>query len=73
MFNWNVKQLFVYVTAMFETESNVRKLMHILGSYQSGMQKFNEIIIWDKIVQNRTGARLNYEAAFNKYPIIDQV
>ena len=56
VFNWNVKQLFVFVTARFRTRSN----------------GFNEVVIWDRVVNRTADARLKLADAFNKYPIIDQ-
>ena len=34
VFNWNVKQLFVYVTAEYETDANV----------------LNQVVVWDSII-----------------------
>jgi len=56
VFNWNVKQLFVFVTAQYRTPTN----------------GFNEVVIWDRVVNQTGDARLRLSAAFNKYPIIDQ-
>jgi len=35
LFNWNVKQLFLYLTAEYETKSN----------------KINQVVLWDKIIK----------------------
>jgi len=56
VFNWNVKQLFVYVTAQYRTPTN----------------GFNEIVIWDRVVNRTADARIRLVDAFNKYPVIDQ-
>ncbi|DAZ94934.1 TPA: hypothetical protein N0F65_012651 [Lagenidium giganteum] len=40
VFNWNVKQLFVYVVAEYVTKSNAK----------------NEVVIWDKIVRSKEDA-----------------
>jgi len=56
VFNWNVKQLFVFVTAQYRTPTN----------------GFNEVVIWDRVVNQSADARLRLSAAFNKYPVIDQ-
>lgn len=56
VFNWNVKQLFVYISATYKTATN----------------EFNEVVIWDRVV-NRTGdAHLRLVNAYNKYPLVDQ-
>lgn len=36
VFNWNVKQLFVYITAEYETEANV----------------LNQVVVWDSIIND---------------------
>ena len=41
LFNWNVKQLFVYVTAEYETEANV----------------LNQVVVWDTIISDVGQAR----------------
>ena len=37
VFNWNVKQLFVYVTAEYETDANV----------------LNQVVVWDSIINDQ--------------------
>ncbi len=56
VFNWNVKQLFVYVTARYATGAN----------------KFNEVVIWDRVVNRTEEGALSASGVFNEYPIIDQ-
>lgn len=56
VWNWNVKQLFCYVTAEFVTPSNIR----------------NELVIWDKIVTKPADAALLLKEQPVKYPLIDQ-
>ncbi len=56
VFNWNVKQLFVYVTARYATPTN----------------PFNEVVIWDRVVNKTSDARMKLRDVFNKYPLIDQ-
>ena len=41
VFNWNVKQLFVYITAEYETEANV----------------LNQVVVWDTIVNDVSQVR----------------
>lgn len=56
-FNWNVKQLFVYVMADFKSASNSR----------------NQVVIWDKIVQTKEiAALLQFENEGIKYFLADQ-
>ncbi|KAI0743634.1 signal peptidase subunit [Daedaleopsis nitida] len=43
LFNWNTKQLFLYVSAEYETKQGVK----------------NEVVIWDRIVQRKEDARLS--------------
>ncbi|TDH72023.1 hypothetical protein CCR75_001245 [Bremia lactucae] len=57
VFNWNVKQLFVYVMADFESASNVR----------------NQVVIWDTIVQTKEAASLlQFQNESVKYFLADQ-
>jgi signal peptidase complex subunit 3 len=55
VFNWNTKQLFVYIVAEYETESN----------------KLNQVVVWDKIVQDKADAHLTLRDQYVKYPLID--
>lgn len=56
IFNWNVKQLFVYISATYATKSN----------------SFNEVVIWDKVVTSADAAKLVLTEQYNKYPLVDQ-
>ena len=56
VFNWNVKQLFVYVSASYATRNN--------GT--------NEVVVWDRVVNNTADAALHVENEFNKYPLVDK-
>lgn len=45
LFNWNVKELFLYLTAEYETSNN----------------KLNQIVIWDKIILRGENAVLDHK------------
>jgi len=51
LFNWNVKQLFLYLTAEYLTESNV----------------VNQVVLWDKIIKRGEDATLDYKRMNTKY------
>ncbi|CAG0922645.1 unnamed protein product [Notodromas monacha] len=51
LFNWNVKQLFLYLTA----------------EYQSSNNKLNQVVLWDKIIRRGESAILNYSGLNTKY------
>ena len=51
LFNWNVKQLFLYLTAEYETKNNV----------------VNQVVLWDKIIQRGENAVLDYRSMNTKY------
>ncbi|KAK9875894.1 hypothetical protein WA026_009681 [Henosepilachna vigintioctopunctata] len=51
LFNWNVKQLFLYLTAEYETANN----------------KLNQVILWDKIILREENAKLNLKNMNAKY------
>mmetsp|Transcript_24219 Transcript_24219/g.22024 ORF Transcript_24219/g.22024 Transcript_24219/m.22024 type:complete len:170 (+) Transcript_24219:35-544(+) len=55
-FHWNLKQLFVFVVAEYESDLNV----------------LNQIIIWDKIISSKNDAFLKIKDEFVKYALIDQ-
>lgn len=51
LFNWNVKQLFLFLAAEYETENN----------------KFNQVILWDKIILRGDNAVLDFRDTNIKY------
>jgi len=51
LFNWNVKQLFLYLTAEYETSSN----------------SLNQVVIWDKIIQRGENSVLDHKNIRPKY------
>lgn len=51
LFNWNVKQLFLYLTAEYQTDNN----------------NFNQVILWDKIVLRGENAVLDFKNMNTKY------
>lgn len=55
-FHWNLKQLFVFVLAEYESETN----------------SLNQIILWDKIVENEKDARVRVDNKYIKYALVDQ-
>ena len=57
-FHWNIKQLFVYVVASYESTKNSN----------------NQIVIWDKIVEaiHPEDMKINLENVFVKYALVDQ-
>ncbi|XP_020909766.1 signal peptidase complex subunit 3-like [Exaiptasia diaphana] len=56
LFNWNTKQLFVYLTAQYETKQN----------------KFNQVVLWDKIVlRSDKKLHLSYNNMNTKYYFFD--
>lgn len=54
-FNWNVKQLFVYIVAEYETRDHV----------------LNQVVIWDHIVADVRDANINQTNFPAKYLLID--
>ncbi|XP_013394466.1 signal peptidase complex subunit 3-like [Lingula anatina] len=51
IFNWNVKLLFVYLTAEYQTKSN----------------EVNQVVLWDKIIKRGENAVLDYRSMNTKY------
>ncbi|RLO00789.1 hypothetical protein DYB28_006018 [Aphanomyces astaci] len=56
VFNWNTKQLFVYVVAEYTSASNV----------------VNQVVVWDAIVPTRADARLQFADENVKYFLADE-
>eukprot|EP00937_MAST-01D_sp_MAST-1D-sp2_P004898 g4898.t1 len=56
VFNWNTKQLFCFIVAEYHSKSNT----------------LNQVVMWDKIVQQQKDAKLSYKNVFNKYVLVDQ-
>lgn len=55
LFNWNVKQLFVFLAAEYKTTNNV----------------MNQIVLWDKIIRRGEGYDIHYSSINGKYPFWD--
>ncbi|XP_066585877.1 signal peptidase complex subunit 3 [Prorops nasuta] len=51
LFNWNVKQLFLYLTAEYQTQNN----------------EFNQVVLWDKIVLRGDNTVLDFKNINTKY------
>lgn len=55
-FHWNLKQLFVYVVAEYESKKN----------------PLNQVVVWDKIIQKEEDALIKIKKQSVKYALIDQ-
>uniref|UniRef100_UPI00358E474A signal peptidase complex subunit 3 n=1 Tax=Myxine glutinosa TaxID=7769 RepID=UPI00358E474A len=55
LFNWNVKQLFLYLTAEYTTENNA----------------INQVVLWDKIVLRGENTTINLKGLRPKYFFFD--
>ncbi|KAJ6641659.1 Signal peptidase complex subunit 3 [Pseudolycoriella hygida] len=51
LFNWNVKELFLYLTAEYQTENN----------------ELNQVVLWDKILLRGENAVLDFKNMNTKY------
>lgn len=51
LFNWNVKQLFLFLTAEYKSEENV----------------LNQVVLWDKIIRRGESAILDFKNMNTKY------
>lgn len=51
LFNWNVKQLFLFLTAEYKTADNV----------------LNQVVLWDKIIRRGENAALDFKNMNTKY------
>jgi len=55
LFNWNTKQVFVTVVAEYETKTHNK----------------NQVVVWDKIITDKSAAKLSLRKVPNKYALID--
>mmetsp|Transcript_365 Transcript_365/g.560 ORF Transcript_365/g.560 Transcript_365/m.560 type:complete len:169 (+) Transcript_365:40-546(+) len=55
-FNWNVKQLFVFVVA----------------EYRSKKHPLNQVVVWDTIIEDKEDAKLHLDKQRVDYGLIDQ-
>lgn len=55
LFNWNCKQLFVFVTAEYVTQKHTK----------------NQVVLWDKIVRNVNESNIAFSGMYNKYILQD--
>lgn len=60
LFNWNTKQVFVYLTAEYNTTSR-----------KTGTENSNSVVIWDKIVKSKDDAHLKLRSQAGKYSVYD--
>lgn len=86
VFNWNVKQLFAFVTAEYETEANVLNQArsgrtstprHSLrrSSRSSDSQRQitpSQVVIWDAVISDKEQAWIRSDFVVNKYSLTDQ-
>ncbi|KAG0235426.1 hypothetical protein BGX31_004240 [Mortierella sp. GBA43] len=55
LFNWNTKQLFVYIVAEYSTPTHPK----------------NEIVLWDAIIKSKSRAVIRKKNLASKYSVID--
>jgi len=55
LFNWNVKQLFLFLTAEYQTSDN----------------KLNQVVLWDKIILKGEETKLDIKDSKTKYHLWD--
>jgi len=56
LFHWNTKQLFVFVTAEYETKAN----------------PLNQVVLWDRIITTKENSKFNLTAEGGEYLLADQ-
>lgn len=59
LFNWNTKQVFVYLTAKYN------------GTEKAKGHTVNEITLWDRILKDSDDAKINLQHAKGKYSVWD--
>jgi signal peptidase complex subunit 3 len=76
-FHWNIKQIFVYVVAVYETNStdhtsttSTHAKSKPIGTTQ---RRLNQVTLWDKIVEATDANKvIDQTNVFVKYALIDQ-
>ena len=59
VWNWNVKQLFVFITAEYTTEEHVGVYMRLMSHAILTtilLQPLNQVILWDLIITEKENA-----------------
>jgi signal peptidase complex subunit 3 len=65
-FHWNIKQLFVYVVAIYETPDRV-------GRRRGKTTRTNQVVLWDKIIEaDDPNKKIDEKSIFVKYALVDQ-
>lgn len=77
LFDWNTKQLFVLVTAHYQTRNNV-SFTCTCYFYQTSLsvtlpdlQPRNQVVLWDRIIRRGDSAVLDMHSAATKYNFFD--
>jgi signal peptidase complex subunit 3 len=79
-FHWNIKQLFVYVVASYDTTDEEDDYEDDMKSKNKGKNKktkrkgnrTNQVVLWDKIVEATDPKLMDEENVFVKYALVDQ-
>jgi signal peptidase complex subunit 3 len=75
-FHWNIKQLFVYVVASYETDDTDSDDSDTSSTRKSKKGKrgsrTNQVVLWDKIVEATDPKMMDEENIFVKYALVDQ-
>ena len=72
IFDWNTKQLFVLVTAHYQTRNNVRAtVVDVLPVTHPLPQPRNQVVLWDRIIRRGDSAILDLRSAATKYNFFD--
>ena len=70
LFNWNAKQLFVFLTAEYETVDNKLNQVTCLISAKLSVLKCNiiyQVVLWDKIIRRGENANLQLKNMNTNY------
>ena len=73
LFDWNTKQLFIYIFAEYSTPNNVCLVIMNVQIYLNSLssQCVNQVVLWDKIILRGEKAIINYKEINGKYPFFD--
>lgn len=73
LFNWNTKQVFLSLAAEYDSKAHVRPGgcmqygTKLTSSGHDVLQAKNQVVVWDRIIRQRSDAHVKLQEAVNKY------
>lgn len=72
LFDWNTKQIFVFLVAEYRTQQNVLlQISSFLPCLIVFVQKFNQVVLWDEILLRHAKEKISFRNKKNEYRFFD--